>query len=173
MVSDPPSVPIVPDPLPPRLYSPTFSTGNEKETEPCQMFPHLQPHKLKKTPKNFTKTFNSPPKMLLVAAAVPMGEVGRTAGDVVAMKSAICRRAQMWDELFPFFICSWMRLSSSSLKDCNVPWCHLPQGGDTMTQQGWSGGIAVGAPLDRWWWHHQLGGSGTTGLVRRGWWHHH
>lgn len=33
------------------------------------------------------------------------------------MKSAICRRAQMLEELFPFFICSWMRPSSSSLKD--------------------------------------------------------
>lgn len=85
------------------------------------MFPHRQPHKLRKTLKNFTKLFHFPPKKPLVGTAVPMGEVGRTAGDVVAMKSAICRRAQMWDELFPFFICSWMRLSSSSLKDCGIP----------------------------------------------------
>lgn len=121
------------------------------------MFSHLQPQELRKTPKNFAKTSNSPPKTLLVAAAVPMGEVGRTAGDVVAMKSAICRRAQMWDELFPFFICSWMRLSSSSLKDCNVPWCHLPQGGDTVIQQGRSSGIRVG--------HRWTNGGGITSLV--------
>ena len=48
---------------------------------------------------------------------VLMEDVGKTAWEVLAMKSAICRRAQMLEELFPFFICSWMRPSSSSLKD--------------------------------------------------------
>jgi len=89
------------------------------------------------------------------------------AGDVVAMKSAICRRAQTWDELFPFFICSWMRLSSSSLKDCDspAPRCHLPLRRDTVAKQGPPGGTGMGAPPGRWWQHHQLGVSDTTGLV--------
>lgn len=53
-----------------------------------------------------------------------MEEAGKTAWEVLAMKSAICRRAQMLEELLPFFICSWMRPSSSSLKDCSRRgWC--------------------------------------------------
>lgn len=51
------------------------------------------------------------------APHILMEDVGKTAWEVLAMKSAICRRAQMLEELFPFFICSWMRPSSSSLKD--------------------------------------------------------
>lgn len=51
------------------------------------------------------------------APHVLMEDVGKTAWEVLAMKSAICRKAQMLEELFPFFICSWMRPSSSSLKD--------------------------------------------------------
>lgn len=65
-----------------------------------------------------------------------MEEAGKTAWEVLAMKSAICRRAQMLEELLPFFICSWMRPSSSSLKDCSRPigWCPVPHGGPSAQQ---------------------------------------
>lgn len=66
--------------------------------------------------------FSAPPPHQLCAASpllpdILMEDVGKTAWEVLAMKSAICRKAQMLEELFPFFICSWMRPSSSSLKD--------------------------------------------------------
>lgn len=90
--------------------------------------------------------------------AVPIGEVGRAAGDVVATKSAICRRAHTWDELFPFFICSWMRLSNSSLKDCGER-RHRPP---TAPGKGTFGGTAVVASPDGWW-HFGGGGLGRGG----------
>lgn len=90
--------------------------------------------------------------------AVPIGEVGRAAGDVVATKSAICRRAHTWDELFPFFICSWMRLSNSSLKDCGER-RHRPP---TAPGKGTFGGTAVVASPDGWW-HFGGGGVGRGG----------
>lgn len=64
-----------------------------------------------------------------------MEEAGKTAWEVLAMKSAICRRAQMLEELLPFFICSWMRPSSSSLKDCSRRgWCPGSHGGPRAQQ---------------------------------------
>lgn len=46
------------------------------------------------------------------------GETGRAAGEPCeAMKSASCRRAHRLEELPPFFICSWISTSSSSLND--------------------------------------------------------
>lgn len=96
----------------------------------------------------------SVPKLPRPQPCVPMGEVGRAAGDVVAMKSAICRSAHTWDELFPFFICSWIRLSSSSRKDCGT--------GDKVTT-GWMGPLGTSG----WGQHHWLSGSGTAGLVAR------
>lgn len=96
---------------------------------------------------------------------VPMGEVGRVAGDVVAMKSAICRSAHTWDELFPFFICSWIRLSSSSRKDCSTT--------DKVTTE-WVGPLGTSgqgaASLARWKWHRWLGGSLVSGTPLP-WWH--
>lgn len=166
---DPHFAPVVLNPLPPP--SP-LSTGKEN-MQRYGMFSHLQTHTLRKTLQNFTKLFPFCPKK---AAAVPMGEVGRTAGDVVAMKSAICRRAHMWDELFPFFICSWMRLSSSSLKDCGTPAPPVsspsPQGcGDQAGSIRWhrgagTTGSVVAASLA--WWHQQRGGNHSTA-----WWQCH
>lgn len=47
------------------------------------------------------------------------GETGREAGEPCeAMKSASCLSAHRLDELPPFFICSWISTSSSSLNDC-------------------------------------------------------
>ncbi|TNN77543.1 hypothetical protein EYF80_012133 [Liparis tanakae] len=46
------------------------------------------------------------------------GEAGRAAGEPCeAMKSASCLSAQRLDELPPFFVCSWISTSSSSLND--------------------------------------------------------
>lgn len=46
------------------------------------------------------------------------GETGRVAGEPCeAMKSASCLRAHRLEELPPFFICSWISTSSSSLND--------------------------------------------------------
>lgn len=46
------------------------------------------------------------------------GETGREAGEPCeAMKSANCLSAHRLDELPPFFICSWISTSNSSLKD--------------------------------------------------------
>lgn len=71
-------------------------------------------------PTSLNKTPREHPQAPCPLSHIPMGEVGRAAGDVVAMKSAICRSAHTCDELFPFFICSWIRLSSSSRKDCST-----------------------------------------------------
>lgn len=47
------------------------------------------------------------------------GETGRAAGEPCeAMKSASCLSAHRLEELPPFFICSWISTSSSSLNDC-------------------------------------------------------
>lgn len=46
------------------------------------------------------------------------GDTGRAAGEPCeAMKSASCLRAHRLEELPPFFICSWISTSSSSLND--------------------------------------------------------
>lgn len=109
------------------------------------------------TPPPSIKPLVSVPRLPPSQPHIPIGEVGRAAGDVVAMKSAICRSAHTWDELFPFFICSWIRLSSSSRKDCST--------GDKVTT-GWVGPLGTlgqgAAPL--------LGGSGTAGLVAQAVW---
>lgn len=44
------------------------------------------------------------------------GEVGHPPMELVMKKSAIWRRARRLAGLFPLFICSWIRPSSSSLK---------------------------------------------------------
>lgn len=54
------------------------------------------------------------------------GETGRAAGEPCeAMKSASCLRAHRLDELPPFFICSWISTSSSSLNDYTHTHKHI------------------------------------------------
>lgn len=79
----------------------------------------------------------------------------------MATKSAICRSAHTWDELLPFFICSWMRLSSSSLKDCRAR-RHRAQ---RCPEWGRFGGTAVVASLHGWRHCRGLGKVGVAVVV--------